>query len=375
MSHEIRTPMNAIIGLAHLLQREIENPSQAEKLKKIISAARHLLGIINDVLDLSKIEVNRMTLENTALNLVAVVDHVCSMMQERIEAKQLSLIVDLDSRLSSLTLMGDPLRISQILINYLSNAVKFTEHGTIRLRVKMQSELQNKFIIRFEVQDTGIGMTLDMQQRVFDAFEQAEASTTRKYGGTGLGLAISRRLARLMGGDTGVISVPDEGSTFWFTACMERASSEIAAPVLPNRDIKLRSGARILLVEDNVINQEVANSLLEQMGLNVDIANHGEEALKKCQTTAYDLILMDMQMPQVDGLNATRRIRELPDCVNIPVLAMTANAFAEYKTSCIEAGMNDFISKPIFPEVFYETLLRWLEHSGGKGLASRGKDS
>ena len=359
MSHEIRTPMNAILGLTYLIQRDINDPQQLQRLDKVKESARHLLSIINDILDLSKIEANHLPIEKIEFNIATHVDNVCSLFKERVDTKGLELYQEIDTRLMHQPLIGDPLRIDQILLNFLSNALKFTETGSITLRVKLLNETDSHINLRFETQDTGIGMSEAQQQRIFEAFEQAEASTTRKYGGTGLGLTISRRLVELMAGEIGVLSRPSIGSTFWFTLPLERGLG-INLQQPEHSQAQFKSNAHILLVEDNLINQIVAQELLESVGMTIDVANNGQEAINKVNTTRYDLILMDMQMPVLDGISATRIIRTLDNGHHLPIIAMTANVFTDDRLRCLDAGMNAHIAKPVDPSILYSTLAQWI---------------
>jgi PAS domain S-box-containing protein len=502
MSHEIRTPMNAIIGLTHLMGRDTRDALQRERLGKIDDAAKHLLQVINDILDLSKIEAGKMVLDDTDFALDDLVSRAFEMVSGPALAKGLELVLDTDHLPPRLR--GDPTRLSQALINLLANAVKFTEHGWVRLRGELLGEDRQRLQVRFEVQDTGPGIELERQSQLFAPFEQADSSATRRHGGTGLGLALTRHLARMMGGDAGLTSVPGEGSCFWFTAWLERAAEagERAAPVslqglrallvddLPEalaglserlqalglqvdaqpsgsaalarvrdeihagrpfdlllidwrmappdgietlrllrealgagtppsilvtaynepvvwqqaREVRYdavlvkpitssalhdtlvrllrrqalaspglpslpgaaegllsrrHAGQRLLLVEDNPVNRELAEELLSRLGLVVETADDGVRAVELALARPYELILMDVQMPGMDGLEATRAIRQRLGN-SVPVVAMTANAFGEDRLACLAAGMNDHLPKPVDPEQLYKTLLRWL---------------
>jgi PAS domain S-box-containing protein len=504
MSHEIRTPMNAIIGLTHLLRRDSQDEMSRERLARVSDAARHLLEIINDILDLSKIESGKLVLEDADFALDAMLTRACALVAEQASEKGLELVIDTDDL--PRTLRGDPTRLSQAIVNLLSNAVKFTERGSITLRGSKLDASDGGILVKFEVQDTGIGIRPDRLQHLFNAFEQADSSTTRRYGGTGLGLAITRQLARLMGGDAGVSSEPGVGSRFWITAHLHlgepsvtgsrdrllsglhallvddvpevrdalgamlrqlglRTDSAVSGAdalalvqasragndrydvvvidwLMPHMDgletarrllaltegdapacimisisidermreqaldlgittvlqkpvsystlhdhlidllvdrtpitrpsgvaldlsaeQQLRAayaGARVLLAEDNRVNQEVALTLLDLAGLRADIAETGLAAVEMARATHYDLILMDMQMPELDGIEAARRIRAEPRNAGVPIIAMTANAFAEDRDACLAAGMNDYVTKPVDPPLFYGVLARWL---------------
>ena len=363
MSHEIRTPLNAITGMVHLIRRSGVSAEHAARLDKIDTASDHLLKVINDILDLSKIEAGKLVLENAPVSLSSLLANVVSIMMPRAQGKGLTLHAHGDTFPPGL--QGDPTRLQQALLNYVSNAIKFTDSGTVTLHATRQQETAEWVEVRFEVRDTGIGIEPEAQSRLFTAFEQADNSTSRTYGGTGLGLVITRRLAQLMGGDTGVNSVPRAGSTFWFTARL-RKTARHDAPATMSEDAEARirlhhRGRRILLVDDEPINLEVARFLMDEAGLAVDTAEDGQAAIEKLGQTDYALILMDMQMPRLDGLEATRRIRALHACRQTPILAMTANAFNNDKARCLDAGMNDFLVKPFHPDRLFATLLKWLE--------------
>jgi two-component system sensor histidine kinase/response regulator len=363
MSHEIRTPMNGVLGMLNLLKDTPLTDEQRDLLQTAETSAQHLLEILNDILNLAKIEAGQMKLERTPTDLKRLVRETCEMVRPQARLKGILLREELPA--DELYALADPTRLRQILLNLLSNAVKFTERGEVVARlIKRNASAETELALRFEVQDTGIGIPPEKQQQIFEPFRQADGSTTRKYGGTGLGLAISKKLVELMGGRMGVVSQVGEGSTFWFEVSLPACD----APAHVRLEQQLRAaeqtpltGLRVLVAEDNFVNQKVIRRTLEKWGVEVQIANNGREALEWLSREPFHLVLMDCQMPEMDGYEATRRIRayEQPRGLHMPVIALTANALSGDREKCLECGMDDYLTKPVNPDLLWEKLVQW----------------
>ncbi|MES2126890.1 MAG: PAS domain S-box protein [Pseudomonadota bacterium] len=362
MSHEIRTPMNGVIGMAYLALKTDLSPRQRDYVEKIRFAGEHLLGIIDDILDFSKIEAGRLEVETRAFTLEHVIQTVTTVVAPKAASRELALAFDIDPGLPPV-MQGDPLRLGQVLINYTNNAIKFSERGTITIAVRLAEDGRDDCLLRFEVHDNGIGLSPEEQGKLFQSFQQADTSTTREYGGTGLGLAICKQLAQLMDGEVGVSSTPGAGSCFWFTARVGKLDAmpetAPAAPAAAAVGTTLK-GVRILLVEDNNFNQQIGLEMLEEVGAVVCLANNGDEALDLLRKAAFDCVLMDVQMPVMDGLAATRAIRADPRLAGLRVIAMTATATSEDRARALDAGMDDFITKPVQPALLYQAVARWV---------------
>ncbi|MBL8491486.1 MAG: response regulator, partial [Rhodocyclaceae bacterium] len=361
MSHELRTPMNAIMGMTSLALRRATDPRQAEQLNTVVRASQNLLGIISDVLDVSRIEAEKLSLESIEFRLGSILENLNSLIGPKVAEQGLVLEIALPPELAALPVRGDPLRLGQVLLNLAGNAVKFTAEGKIVVRVSVAEEGIEDILVRFDVTDTGIGIAAEDLPRLFRMFSQADGSTTRKYGGTGLGLAISKRLAEMMGGRMAVESEPGKGSNFWFTVRLGKLRGAPARGTDRTdgaaRIRERHGGALVLLVEDEPVNQEVSRELLEEAGLRVDVAGNGREAVDRVMASDYRLVLMDLRMPVMDGIAATRAIRRLPLGATVPILATTANAFAEDREQCFAAGMDGFVAKPFIPEALYSAVM------------------
>ena len=367
MSHEMRTPMNSILGMSYLALRASPSPKVREYLRSIHDSGKYLLELISNILDFSKIESGKLQVENVDLLLPAVYADVVKLMEEPAREKGLELRVELEERLQQ-PFKGDPLRIRQILLNYASNAVKFSSKGVVRLIGRAGAEGPDGVEVVLQVADEGIGMTPEQAAQLFQPFHQADASTTRQFGGTGLGLAICRELAKLMGGQVGVDSQVGVGSTFWCRLRLPNGHMPAAKPkesdfgALDERWGPLLRDVRVLVVDDNAVNQSVARELLEATGARVTLAGDGQQAVDLLQTLQVDCVLMDMQMPVMDGLEATRQLRAQEKLRRLPIIAMTANASTQDRRACLAAGMNDFISKPVEPKRFLDIVARWAGH-------------
>ena len=375
MSHELRTPMNGVMGMIELARRRMVDAKGLDFLDKAKISADHLLEVLNDILDISKIEAERMELEDEPLQLAEIVGNLTAVLGYKAASKGLRFEADLPADLGQQFFRGDSVRLSQVLFNLVGNAIKYTEQGEVVLRVSTDGETSDAVQVRFEIRDTGIGIDAEVMGRLFRSFEQADNSMTRRFGGTGLGLAICKRLVQLMGGEIGADSTPGQGSVFWFFVALGKAEPVAMPrldPVSDTLEQRLRTrfaGLRILLAEDEPIAQEVSCGFLKDLNLVVDIAEDGLQALGLARRNRYALILMDIQMPVLSGIEAAKAIRT--DSLNqtTPILAVTANAFDEDRQACIDAGVDEHISKPIEAQRLYEILARWLETDSGLSVA------
>lgn len=364
VSHELRTPMNGIMGTLALARRQTSDAGLLDYLGKADRSAKQLLGIINDVLDIARIEADRLTIASTPFLAGEILAHVRDNLEDLARSKGLDFSFVLPDALRQQGFIGDPTRITQVLINIVGNALKFTKSGYVRVRLETRKNSEHVSVLRFEVEDTGIGIRQEDTARIFNSFEQVDATATRQYGGTGLGLALAKALTEAMGGRIGVVSRLGIGSTFWF----EILVGECAAPGEHDESLQaerlrktlLERHGRILLVEDEPLTREIGQTLLLDAGLEVETAQDGQEAVQAAGTGAFDMILMDMNMPRMGGLEAALCIRNMQSHQHTPIIALTANAFAEDRDRCIRAGMNDFMTKPFTPEVLYQVVLRWL---------------